>query len=225
MKKQDSKNVEIPTGKSIAEERSQLFDAESISKATSIDQLRSVIYETLVKLAQFDEVVVLKELQSVAKSLQKSPNSQQLQAELDDKLTKLQKQSSVKTGAYAWSSVHYQDAEYFQTVRQDLATEHKATTQTELLVIDMVTVAYFRYMRTTNAFNSFVEDNDGRREYESQTWINMMKELNKTIDSASQQMMTALTFLKELKRPPVHVKVETKQAFIANNQQINKESS
>lgn len=222
MKKTDQIALDIPVGKSITDDRAKLFDTKAISKASSINELRSVIHKTLIDLAQVDEVIVLKELQAIAKKLQNSPRNSKLQGELDTKLAQVEKHSSVKTGEYAWSSIHYQDAPYFKTVRQDLAQEYQASTQSELLVIDMVVVAYFRYMRTTNAFNSFVEDNDGRREYESQTWINMMKELNKSIESASQQMMSALTFLKELKRQPVQVKVHTKQAYFANNQQINR---
>lgn len=212
---------EAPAGRSIVDDRIKLFDTDAIACASTLGELKSAIQGTLVKLSQFDEVMLLKELQSVASSLRKNPNSSRLQGELNEKFIKAQKKTAVRSGEYALGSVHYQDADYFQTVRQDFIDEYKATSASELLVIDMVVVAYFRYMRTTSAFNSFIEDNDGRREYESQTWINMMKELNKAISSASQQMTTALTFLKELKRQPVQVKVHAKQAYFANNQQIN----
>ena len=216
-----TKLPQAPVGRSIVDDRIKLFDTDAIANASTLDELKSAIQGALVKLSQFDEVMLLKELQSVAKNIQKNPNNNRLQGELNEKFIKAQKKASVRNGEYALYSVHYQDADYLQSVRQDFVDEYKATSASELLVIDMVVVAYFRYMRTTSAFNSFIEDNDGRRDYESQTWINMMKELNKAISSASQQMMTALTFLKELKRQPVQVKVHTKQAYFANNQQIN----
>jgi hypothetical protein len=89
------------------------------------------------------------------------------------------KDNYVKSGLYLQSSVHYQDADYVSEIRNELVCEFKASSVSELLIIDTVVNAYFSYMRSSKALKSFIEDNDGRREYESKTWLTMMKELSK----------------------------------------------
>ncbi|MCL4366711.1 hypothetical protein M1563_00885 [Patescibacteria group bacterium] len=128
----------------------------------------------------------------------------------------------VDNGLYVQSSVHYNDADYVPKVRNELIQEFNATNKAELLLVDMVTNAYFGYMRSSKALMLFIEDNDGRRDFDSQTWINMMKELGKIVDMANRHFTTSLTCLKEFRQQPVKVKVHAKEAFIANNQQFNK---
>lgn len=132
------------------------------------------------------------------------------------------KDSYVKSGLYLQASVHWQDNEYVPSVRNELIYEFKASSISELMIIDTVVNAYFSYMRSSKALKSFIEDNDGRREYESQTWINMLKELVKVVDMANRHFSTTLTLLKEYKQPPIKVRVQTNAAYISQNQQFNK---
>lgn len=228
MNKKATQSLEIPLPKArsiFAElpERMKLYNIEEIAQAKTLDGVKAAMQKGVASFVQFDELQLLQQLQETAQKLQKDPENTHLQESLHATFVRVQKNTSVQNGQYAWGQVHYLDVEYFYSVRQDLINEYRATTPSELLVIDTILVAYFRYMRVTSAFNSFVEDNNGNQEYSSQTWINMMKELNKAIASASQQFMTALTFLKELKRQPVQVKVHTKKAYFATNQQINED--
>lgn len=128
----------------------------------------------------------------------------------------------VKSGEYLRSCVHWMDTDYVPSVRNNLVAEFKATSASELLLVDIVANAYFSYMRASKALKSFIEDNDGRREYESQTWINMMKELTKVVEMTNRHFITTLTCLKEYRQPPIKVKVHAKQAFVSQNQQFNK---
>ena len=130
------------------------------------------------------------------------------------------KENFVKSGLYLQSSIHYQDADYVPEIRNELVCEFKASSVSELLIIDTVVNAYFSYMRSSKALKSFIEDNDGRREYESKTWLIMMKELSKVVDMANRHFATTMTLLKEFKQTPVKVKVQT--AYIGQNQQFNK---
>lgn len=132
------------------------------------------------------------------------------------------KSDYVKSGDYLKSSVHWMDTDYVPSVRNNLVTEFNATTTSELLLVDIVANAYFSYMRSSRALKSFIEDNDGRREYESQTWINMMKELSKVVEMTNRHFITTLTCLKEYRQPAVKIRVNAKQAFVSQNQQFNK---
>lgn len=139
-----------------------------------------------------------------------------------DPTIKAHNDSYVKSGQYLQTSVHYQDTDYVPSVRNELICEFKATSLSEFLIIDTVVNAYFSYMRSSKALKSFIEDNDGRREYDSQTWVNMMKELSKVVDMANRHFSTTITLLKEYKQPPIKVKVQTNAAYIGQNQQFNK---
>ncbi len=137
-----------------------------------------------------------------------------------DPLVKAHKDNYVKSGQYLQANVHWQDFDYVPSIRSELICEYKASSISEMLIIDTVINAYFSYMRSSKALKSFIEDNDGRREYESKTWITMMKELSKVVDMANRHFATTMTLLKEFRQTPVKVKVQT--AFIGQNQQFNK---
>ena len=207
---------------SIINSRISLFNIEEIAKASTVEELRAATGVVLDNLTRIDEISKLKKVQSIAKKLQMNPNDSKLLGEMNEAFIDAENKYSVKTGRYAWGSLTYQDEKYYLSARQDLIEEYQAKTPSELLVIDTALVAYFRYIRATKLFNSLIEDGLGYKDGD-QVWINTVKELNKTINSASQQMMMAFTFLKELKRQPIQVKVQTQNAYFAQNQQINED--
>lgn len=131
-------------------------------------------------------------------------------------------EKSVKSGWVAWRSLSYQDEKYFGEVRRDLIAEYQVKSTSELLLIDATLVAYLRYLRINKLLNTFL---DGINDYQdtNQESMNMVKQLNRALDSANQQMITSLTCLNELKRQPIKVKVKvlTQKAYFAQNQQIN----
>lgn len=121
-------------------------------------------------------------------------------------------------------------------LRGDLVKEYSVSTTSEKMIIDLVVTAYIRYLECSRLYssllepvtkNSYDEDEDDE---EGETWTytynqlktNTIKELGKQIGMAHQQYITSLTFLKELKRPSINVNIKTKQAFVAENQQFNK---
>jgi len=65
------------------------------------------------------------------------------------------------------------------------------------------------------------QKNDGTFGF-NQPRINMMKELGKQVDSANRQYISTLTLLREMKQPQINIKVQSKQAFVGQNQQFNK---
>lgn len=149
-------------------------------------------------------------------------NTPSLSSIADEKQFLFNLEKSVKSGQFAWQSLSCWEEKYFFKARQDLIDEYKAKTPSELLLIDASLVAFFRHIKINKIFNSFL---DTIVEYkdESKPLINAIKELNKAMDNANQQMITALTCLKELRRQPIKVRVQTQKAYFAQNQQINED--
>jgi len=91
-----------------------------------------------------------------------------------------------------------------------------------MLIVDMAVNAYFRSLRASVIHINLIQNKDGVLLTPEQTRTNLLKELGKQIEMANRQFMTAITFLKELRQPPINVKVHAKEAFVGQNQQFNK---
>ncbi len=119
--------------------------------------------------------------------------------------------------------VHPTDKEIAPTIRNKLIKEYNANSSTEFMIIDLMTTAYCRSITVNQVLNYYLFDNDGHfLGTRTQERVSVIKELTKQSELANRQFFSALTFLKELKRPPVNIKINTKAAFVGQNQQFNK---
>lgn len=193
----------------------------AIAHAQTIDEIKQAFSNSVSALQNNSEVSQWHEIRELAKR-EADGETDGLQPSIDTVLHKTAKAHEVKNGNYLRFSVHYQDTDFVDGVRNGLIEEYQAHTPSELLIIDTVCNAYFGYMRASKALKSFVEDNDGRREYESKTWIMMFKELRQLVDMSQRHFTTSLTFLKEFRQPAINLKIQSKNAYISQNQQFNK---
>jgi len=76
-------------------------------------------------------------------------------------------------------------------------------------------------LHSARLYSYLAQKNDGTFGF-NQPRINMMKELGKQVDSANRQYISTLTLLREMKQPQINIKVQSKQAFVDQNQQFNK---
>ncbi|PWU24080.1 hypothetical protein C5B42_00700 [Candidatus Cerribacteria bacterium 'Amazon FNV 2010 28 9'] len=147
---------------------------------------------------------------------------------LDKKSTKVMAEQMSKhgfdgvvDGSFLESTVHPNHQSHVKILRIRLKNEYTAQTATELMLIDMAINSYMRHMHASQVYSNMLMDRGGQTSF-NQLRVNMLKELTKQIEAANHQFMASITMLKELKRPPINVKVHSKQAFIAQNQQFNK---
>lgn len=101
-----------------------------------------------------------------------------------------------------------------------LIQEYNCQTSSEKALAEIVVGAYSRIIKYSEKMNSCMAQElamDNRLVYFSY--------LSKEIDRANRQFLTAFTTLKQLKTPPLKINVKTKTAFIAQNQQLNTNSS
>lgn len=129
----------------------------------------------------------------------------------------------VASGLLLESTVHQNHKKYIQILRKRLIIEYDAQSISERMLIDMSVSAYFRSLHTSQIYSALIMDDDGSISY-NQLKINALKELTRHIESANRQFISSLAMLKDMKRPPINVKVHSRQAFIAQNQQFNKQT-
>lgn len=193
---------------------------ENIVDAKNTEELRLALEDTkkLYKDAQEDtELALLQEtVQAYSLDTSNDANRERFIQKLNNYLTSC----GVETGILLQNNVHPSDFNSVAQVRNSLIKEYKAQSVTELMLIDTAVSAYFRLMKCNKVYNLFLIDRDGNTDFR-QDRINLMKELSKQLDISHRQFISAVSFIKDLRQPPVKVKINTKQAFVAQNQQIN----
>lgn len=194
----------------------------AIAQAQTIDELKVASVKSINQFDDYFQIDKLNKLHEAAKNFLEHPEDQELQKQLHTELTQIAKITAIQKGKYIRSSVHSLDQDYVIDLRQKLVDEYKAYSTSEMLIVDLALNAYFRSMRCSSIYIAFVQNSNGTVRNNNQLHLNMMKELSKQIEIANRQFQTSITLLKELKQPPIKVKVHAKEAFVAQNQQFNK---
>jgi hypothetical protein len=136
-------------------------------------------------------------------------------------LGKLRALEGVKNGSKLEMSVHTEDQEASKRLRKSLIFEYGAKTFTEFQLIDLIVTSYLRSLRCNLVYQSLLQRPNGDIPIKQEN-TNLLKEVGKQIEAANKQFVFCLTTLKELHRPPINVKINAQQAFVAQNQQFNK---
>jgi hypothetical protein len=125
----------------------------------------------------------------------------------------------LKNGLWAGAATYQKYRNFIYTTRANLVKEFNCKTSLELMLIDRIVANYWRAMRIETLLCPYIEWND---DYPfSQLRVNIIKELSKSLESASRQLTTSILLLKEMKQPGLNVKISAGNAFVANNQQFN----
>ncbi len=105
-------------------------------------------------------------------------------------------------------------------IRANIVKDFGCKTSLELMLADRIVAHYWRAMRNDSVINMLTEEKDGGYSFNQQK-INILKELHRGVELADRQLNTDIILLKELKQPQFNINVNTKNAFISQNQQIN----
>ncbi len=125
----------------------------------------------------------------------------------------------LKNGFWAGATTYKKYRNFIYTTRANLIKEYDCKTSIELMLVDRIVANYWRAMRIETLLCSYIEWND---DYPfSQLRVNIVKELGKSLESASRQMTTSILLLKEMKQPGLNVKINAGNAFVGHNQQFN----
>jgi hypothetical protein len=110
--------------------------------------------------------------------------------------------------------------DFLITTRNSLIEEHNCKLSLEFMLVDRIIANYFRSMKL-DAFLGMLTESEGNALSIDVSKINMINELSKILESSSRQLHTSMLLFNELKGPKLNVKVNTKNAFISQNQQLN----
>jgi len=105
-----------------------------------------------------------------------------------------------------------------ENVTSLIKTEYNCSTPVERMLAEQIALAQIKILDHSRIYQHWL----------SATWRNSspikgreIEALSKQIDRAQRQMLAALTALRQLKQPQLQVNVIAKNAFVAQNQQIN----
>jgi hypothetical protein len=150
-------------------------------------------------------------------------NKDKLTEQETKRLTELQQEVTeihgLKNGVWAGATTYQKYRNFIYTTRATLVKEYDCKTSLELMLADRIVANYWRAMRIETLLCPYIEWND---DYAfSQLRVNIIKELSKSLESASRQMTTNILLLKEMKQPGLNVKIHAGNAFVGQNQQFN----
>ena len=150
-------------------------------------------------------------------------NKEKLTEQETKRLNELQQEVTeihgLKNGLWAGAATYKKYRNFIYTTRASLVKEFNCKTSLELMLVDRIVANYWRAMRIETLLCPYIEWND---DYPfSQLRVNIIKELGKSLESASRQMTTSILLLKEMKQPGLNVKINAGNAFVGQNQQFN----
>lgn len=102
----------------------------------------------------------------------------------------------------------------------DVIAEYHCTTSSEKALAETVAIAYGRILELSASFNE-----SQRIEFLSNEKTGYYTMIAKELDRAHRQFTSALLVLKQLKTPNLEVNIKAKNAFFAQNQQVNTATS
>ncbi len=138
----------------------------------------------------------------------------------DNLQLEISKAFGLKNGLWAANLSHERYHKFLATTRSVIVKEYDCKAPIELILADRIVANYWRSMRLDMTLNRLIEKEDGGYTF-NDSKMNVIRELGKGLESASRQLNTSILLLKELKQPKLNVRVNTKSAFIGENQQFN----
>lgn len=192
---------------------------DEIAAASDPKALSDLILASVREFEGLIDDSVYRNVRSAAKKVTEQPHDKDALNHYIDKFEEALVIHSVETGRFVESTVHHVHKKSVHRVRNDLIREYRAEATSERMVIDAAVNAYFRYLHASRIYSCFMSKDDSTT-YD-QVKINMMRELGKQSDIAYRQFQMALTMLRQMKQPPINVKITSEQAFVGQNMQFN----
>ena len=98
----------------------------------------------------------------------------------------------------------------------DIIEQYNCTTTLEKSICEIIANSYWKIMEISKKLHNQINT-----DYISETQIHFISILSKELDRANRNYLNALNNLLEIKRPQMNIKIQTKNAYIGQNQQFN----
>lgn len=195
-----------------------LLQLDNIANAKTEEELQIAVEQSISGLHVSEEKTAMWEYQKAVKEFLNDITNSEKTLKMSEAGQKCANLIAVRTGSRLLSSVSEDDKDLVRDVRKAWISQFQASTYAELMLIDLAISAYFRALHSNKAYATQLSQ---MRTNSPQEQTNLYKEIGKQVDSANKQFSAALTLLKEFKRPPIKVKIQTKNAYVAGNQLVN----
>ncbi len=215
------KQNQIKTTNSEISKSDDPLGVDLIAHAENADELQKAFDVASTTFQEtFDRQPLLK-LQKIAKEIESGSMGEDAIKRFIDMFQEVAMIDGVANGKVVEGSVNNWHQNHVARLRKQLISEHQTQTASELMIIDLAINAYFRSLQASRIYSSLMQNKDGTVTYD-QIKVNLLKELGKQIETANKNFISAITLLKEMKQPQINIKVSSKQAFVGQNQQFNK---
>ena len=198
-----------------------IFNIDQIAKADGPAELKRVVDLTVQSFHKLVDNTPYTELQKIVKEWGEKGGEAKDNGEFLKKFEEIWQSDGVANGKFLKRTVSSWHRKYVDRLRQSLIAENEVQSVSELMLIDLGVNAYFRSMQMSQIYSSLAIDEEGNTTY-NQAKINLMKEITKHVELSNRQFVSTMTMLKEMRRPAINVKVQSKQTFVGQNQQFNK---
>jgi len=133
-------------------------------------------------------------------------------------LEKISRTNSLETGLALSESVWDYFKSFALDMREKLIKEYSCTSPLEISLIDSIVNAHINKLTASMRMQTlYTKDWD----YYGKERINMLNFMSKEIERYHNQYISSLQTLIRLKQPSLNVEINTNNAFISQNQQIN----
>lgn len=144
------------------------------------------------------------------------------------KITKLPKETELKKfDINGWlAKVDLWSGKEVGKLTDQIIKDYNCQTALELLLAGRVAALSWRLNHWESLLDMMLSDGSDAYNFSSSaddTQRKAVKELSKGVESTHRQWLTSILLLKELKQPTLNLQIKTKNALIAQNQQINVE--
>jgi hypothetical protein len=202
----------------MTKETNSAKDDKSVVKKLSNEEVREKIIQVVKFGGELDQS--LSDLsETMAKFLDgNKQESSEAESKLKDKLDGIMMSLSNDTH---WDLIETFNPAYrglANELTSQLIKEYKCETHSEKALASLSANAYLRIIDNSKRLNNEL-GGPGTSISENKTKYLIM--LSKQIDRAHRQFISSLTTLKQIKSPTIEMNIRTKNAFIAQNQQIN----
>lgn len=164
-----------------------------------------------------NEVNLLNEFGYLRKEKILTENQQKRKNEL---FTEIGIMYGLENGIWVSNLGYGKDYATLARMRQKVIKDYDCKTSLELMLSDSIVACYWRIIKNERTIGRLLEKEDNTYSFD-QLKVNILKELNKEVDSANRRLNMNIILLKEMKQPALKVNVRTNNAFIGENQQFN----
>lgn len=188
---------------------------KELQRKEDIDALRLEYTDPKIFIPDRQKLGEYNDLRNITEKL--TPDQKKRKEELSQELGMLY---GLENGIWAANLARERYYGTLAQMRSTIVKDFNCKNSLELMLADRIVAHYWRAMRDDTVINMLTEEKDGGYTFNQQK-INIIKELHRGVELADRHLNMDIILLKELKQPQLNIKVNTENAFIAQNQQFN----